>query len=63
MHKLPIYCLVDVSESMVGTPIEQVQDIMYDYVKRMRTDPYFTETVWVSVMAYNCGIKVLVFHP
>lgn len=25
MRRLPIYFLVDVSESMVGTPIEQVQ--------------------------------------
>ena len=52
MRRLPIYFLIDVSESMVGDPIEQVQDGMATIIKELRTDPYALETVWVSVIAF-----------
>ncbi|MDR3339664.1 MAG: VWA domain-containing protein, partial [Candidatus Symbiothrix sp.] len=52
MRRLPIYFLIDVSESMVGDPIEQVQDGMATIVKELRTDPYALETVWVSVIVF-----------
>ena len=40
MRRLPIYFLVDVSESMAGEPILQVQDGMRMIVQELRTDPY-----------------------
>lgn len=52
MRRLPIYFLVDVSESMVGTPIEQVQDGMRTIIQNLRTDPYALETVFVSIIAF-----------
>ena len=52
MRRLPIYFLIDVSESMVGEPIEQVQDGMATIIKELRTDPYALETVWLSVIAF-----------
>ena len=52
MRRLPIYFLIDVSESMVGDPIEQVQDGMATIVKELRTDPYSLETVYVSIIAF-----------
>jgi uncharacterized protein YegL len=52
MRRLPIYFLIDVSESMVGEPIEQVQDGMATIIKELRTDPYALETVWVSVIVF-----------
>jgi len=52
MRRLPIYFLIDVSESMVGEPIEQVQDGMATIVKELRTDPYALETAWVSVIVF-----------
>ena len=52
MRRLPIYFLIDVSESMVGEPIEQVQDGMATIVKELRTDPYALETVYVSIIAF-----------
>jgi uncharacterized protein YegL len=52
MRRLPIYFLIDVSETMVGEPIEQVQDGMATIVKELRTDPYALETVYISIIAF-----------
>lgn len=52
MRRLPIYFLVDVSESMVGEPIQQVQDGMRMIVQKLRTDPYALETAYISVIAF-----------
>lgn len=59
MRRLPIYFLVDVSESMVGEPIEQVENGMRAIVQELRTDPYALETVYVSVIAFAGKAKSL----
>lgn len=52
MRRLPVYFLIDVSESMVGEPIQMVQDGISSIIKDLRTDPYALETVWVSIIAF-----------
>lgn len=52
MRRLPIFFLIDVSESMVGEPIEQVQEGIAAIIKELRTDPYALETVYVSIIAF-----------
>ncbi|MDR3245664.1 MAG: VWA domain-containing protein [Prevotellaceae bacterium] len=52
MRRLPIYFLIDVSESMVGEPVEQVQNGMAAIIKELRTDPYALETVYLSIIAF-----------
>lgn len=52
MRRLPIYFLIDVSESMVGAPIQQVQDGIATIIKELRTDPHALETVHISVIAF-----------
>lgn len=52
MRRLPIYFLIDVSESMAGEPIEQVQNGIAEIIKELRTDPYALETVFISVIAF-----------
>lgn len=52
MRRLPIYFLIDVSESMVGEPIEQVQNGIRNIIQDLRTDPYALETVFVSVIVF-----------
>jgi uncharacterized protein YegL len=59
MRRLPVYFLIDVSESMVGEPLEQVQDGIATIIKELRTDPYALETVWVSVIAFAGKSQVL----
>ncbi|MDE5782762.1 MAG: VWA domain-containing protein [Prevotella sp.] len=52
MRRLPIYFLIDVSESMVGDPIAQVENGMRNIIQELRTDPYALETVFVSVIVF-----------
>ena len=59
MRRLPIYFLVDVSESMVGEPIEQVQDGLRTVIQELRSDPYALETVYASVIAFAGQAKRL----
>lgn len=59
MRRLPIYFLVDVSESMVGDPIQQVQDGMRMIVQELHTDPYALETAFISVIAFAGKAKSL----
>lgn len=59
MRRLPIYFLVDVSESMVGAPIMQVQDGMRSIIQNLRVDPYALETVFISIIAFAGKAKVL----
>lgn len=70
MRRLPIYFLIDVSESMVGEPIDQVQDGIATIIKELKTDPYALETVWVSIIGFAGKSKVItplqdviIFYP
>lgn len=59
MRRLPIYFLVDISESMVGTPIEEVQKGMRTIIQNLRVDPYALETVFVSIIGFAGKSTVL----
>lgn len=52
MRRLPVYFLIDVSESMIGEPIALVQNGMRQIIQELRMDPYALETVYVSVIAF-----------
>lgn len=52
MRRLPVYFLVDVSESMVGEPIKQLENGMRQIIQELRTDPYALETAFVSIIAF-----------
>lgn len=60
MRRLPIYFLIDVSESMIGEPIEQVQDGISSIIQELRTDPYALETAFISIIAFAGKAKTLV---
>ena len=59
MRRLPIYFLIDVSESMVGEPIQQVEKGMRHIVQELRMDPYALETAFVSIIAFAGKAKTL----
>ena len=59
MRRLPVYFLIDVSESMVGQPIEEVQNGMRTIIQELRVDPYALETVFVSILAFAGKAKIL----
>jgi uncharacterized protein YegL len=52
MRRLPIYFLIDVSESMIGEQIDQVQEGIANIIKELRTDPYALETVYISILVF-----------
>ncbi len=59
MRRLPVYFLVDVSESMVGDPIKNVEDGMRQIIQELRSDPYALETVFVSIIVFAGKAKSL----
>ncbi|CAM3898766.1 MULTISPECIES: TerY-C metal binding domain-containing protein [Flavobacterium] len=60
MRRLPIYFLIDVSESMVGDQIQLVEEGMATIIKAIKQDPYAIETVWVSIIVFAGQAKTLV---
>ena len=46
MRRLPIYFLIDVSESMVGEPIEQVQEGIATIVKELKKLRYCSKIIY-----------------
>lgn len=60
MRRLPIYFLIDISESMVGEPIQQVEEGLAMIIKSLKEDPYALETVHVSIIVFAGQAKTLV---
>lgn len=70
MRRLPVYFLIDVSESMVGEPIQQVEQGLGMIIQELKRDPYALETVFISVIAFAGKAKtitsltdVITFYP
>lgn len=59
MRRLPVYFLIDVSESMVGKPMDSVDAGLRDILSQLKRDPYALETVWVSVIVFAGKAKVV----
>ena len=60
MRRLPIYFLIDISESMVGEPIQQVEEGLATIIQTLKTDPNAIETVWVSIIVFAGQPKTIV---
>lgn len=70
MRRLPIFFVVDVSESMVGDSLYQMENGIATIVKTLRADPYALETAWLSVIAFAGKprtvtqlTELFAFHP
>lgn len=59
MRRLPIFFLLDVSESMIGDNLRQLQQGLERLVTRLRTDPHALETVFISAIAFAGKPKTL----
>lgn len=51
-RRLPIFFLIDVSESMAGEELYQLEEAMRTVITTLRKDPYALETAFVSVIAF-----------
>lgn len=70
MRRLPIFFCLDVSESMAGEPLMQLQKAMESIVGQLRQDPHALETVHISVIAFagRAGmivplVELMSFYP
>ena len=70
MRRLPIFFLVDVSESMVGENLYRLEEGIGAVASTLRKDPYALETAFVSVIAFAGKAKTVTqltelfaFHP
>jgi uncharacterized protein YegL len=59
MRRLPIFFLLDVSESMIGEHLDRMEEGLGRIVKELRTDPYALETIHLSVIAFAGQVKLL----
>lgn len=59
MRRLPIFLVVDVSESMVGENHRQMEAGIEMIVKTLRTDPYALETAFLSIIAFAGKVKII----
>ena len=59
-RRLPIYFLIDISESMVGEPIQQVEEGISTIIQALKTDPNALESVWISIIVFAGQSKTLV---
>lgn len=60
MRRLPVYILLDCSESMVGDAINSVQHGLEVLLDTLRTDPHALETAWVSIITFNTKAEQLI---
>ncbi|WES70461.1 TerY-C metal binding domain-containing protein [Superficieibacter sp. HKU1] len=70
MRRLPVFFVLDCSESMIGDNLKKMNDGLQMIVSDLRKDPHALETAWISVIAF-AGIartivplhEVLSFYP
>lgn len=59
MRRLPVFFLLDVSESMAGDSLRQLQQGLERLVRSLRTDPHALETVYLSIIAFAGKARTL----
>lgn len=60
MRRLPIFLVLDVSESMAGKAIDDVQSGIKMLTDALMGDPFAMETVYISVIAFAGKAKTIV---
>lgn len=59
MRRLPIFFLLDVSESMVGENLYRLEEGLSRVISELRTDPHALETAWISTIAFAGKVQRL----
>lgn len=60
MRRLPIFFVLDCSDSMAGVRIQQMEMVLQAVVRHLRTDPQALEQVYVSVIAFAGVARTIV---
>ena len=59
MRRLPVFFVLDVSESMVGDNLRKMEDGLSQIVRSLRHDPHALETVYLSVIAFAGKVETV----
>lgn len=59
MRRLPVFLVIDVSESMVGEPLRIMQEGMNRLIQDLRKSPYALETVYLSIIGFAGKVQTL----
>lgn len=59
-RRLPVYLLIDCSESMIGGGIEAVRSGMAAMVSKLRADPHALDTVHLGVITFDAAARITV---
>ncbi|MBF0200022.1 MAG: VWA domain-containing protein [Desulfamplus sp.] len=60
MRRLPLFLLLDMSDSMVGEPIEYLENGLESMISTLRRDPHAIETLHISIIAFAGKVKTIV---
>lgn len=60
MRRLPVFFVIDVSESMVGEPIKKVENGIRTIITELKKDPHALESVFISIIVFAGKAKTLV---
>lgn len=60
MRRLPVYFVLDVSESMVGENLKKLEEGLNSIIRTLRQDPHALETVYISIIAFAGKAKTIV---
>lgn len=60
MRRLPIFFVLDVSESMVGENLMKLEEGLSNIIRALRQDPHALETVYVTAIAFAGKAKTIV---
>ncbi|QHQ18534.1 VWA domain-containing protein [Pectobacterium parmentieri] len=52
MRRLPVFFVLDCSESMIGDNLKKMNDGLQAIVSDLKKDPHALETAWISVIAF-----------
>ncbi|XOF33157.1 MAG: TerY-C metal binding domain-containing protein [Candidatus Electrothrix sp. YB6] len=60
MRRLPVFLVLDVSDSMVGEPLQFLEQGLNQLITTLRRDPHALETVFLSIIAFAGKVQTLV---
>ena len=60
LRRLPIYLVLDCSESMAGEAVAELERGLRGMVEHLQTDPHAIETACLSVVTFSGGAEQLV---
>lgn len=60
MRRLPVFLVLDISDSMIGEPHRYLETGVSELIKKLRQDPQALESVFLSIIAFAGQVKTLV---